>query len=343
MDRRAIMLGDLDLSRSRGLEIGPRQAPMVSKAEGPVLYVDYATTEELRAAQFDSSIDPATICEVDNVWGGRPLAQAEGAPFDYVVASHVIEHVPDLIGWLAELRAALKPGGVVGLAIPDRRFTFDRPRRESGLGEMVEAYLTEARRPSIAQVFDACAGATPVDAAAAWRGEPWGDPGAPLAQAPNALALARNLLEAPRYMDAHVWVFTPASFLQTIRTLAAMDLFPFTVEAFNPTPPGWGEFHVRLKAARRGDRAAIDRSIAAAQAAPVPEPPDLAALAAAREKAALQDERDVLAGSLAATQDELAAQVREAAALRAEREALLASRSWRLTAPLRALGARRKG
>lgn len=312
MSRRARMLGDLDLARSRGMEIGPRSAPMVTKAEGPVLYVDYAPTEELRAAQFDPSIDPGAICEVDIVWGTRPLAEAVGEPLDYVVASHVIEHVPDLIGWLAELRATLKPGGVLGLAIPDRRFTFDHLRRESGLAEMVEAYLSKRRQPSIAQVFDACAGAVAVDAAAAWRDGFTVDPDAPLAQGAGALKLAASLLDNPRYLDAHVWVFTPASLLANLRGMAAMGLLGFAVDAWSPTERGSIEFHVRLLAVEPGDpaiEAGFARARAAVDQAPSPGAPP----------------------------SELE---RDNAALRAQRDALLASRFWRWTAPLRRLAER---
>lgn len=302
------MLGDLDPARSRGLEIGPRSAPMVAKAEGPVLYVDYTTTEDLRAAQFDASIDPAAICEVDIVWGARPLAEEVAEPVDYVVASHVIEHVPDVIGWLAELRGALKPGGVLGLAIPDRRFTFDRLRADSSLAQMVEAFLLQRRQPSVGQIFDACAGAVPVEAGAAWAPGFAVDGGQPLAQAPGALKLAASLLTDPRYLDAHVWVFTPQSFLAALRGMAAMDLLPFTVAAFLPTERGSAEFHVRLQAADPSHKGAIQASLDQAQAA--------------LDRADSPDEAP-------------SPLLQELAALRAERDALLASRFWRWTAPLR--------
>jgi SAM-dependent methyltransferase len=200
MDRRKRLLGDLDLAHSTGLEIGPRHAPLVARTEGPVKYVDYTDTQSLRAAQFDPSIDVDKIVDVDIVWGERRLREAAGGEVDYVVASHVIEHVPDLIGWLHELREVLKPGGVLGLAVPDRRFTFDVLRRETDLAEVVEAYLTQSRRPSIRQVFDAASASAEVDVGAAWRGELAADPEAPLKGAPGALRLARSLKENPRYL-----------------------------------------------------------------------------------------------------------------------------------------------
>src|SRR5579859_744551 len=107
VDRRRKILGDIPLPTSWGLEIGPLHTPLVRRSESRVLYVDYASTEMLRA-NFRHPGDPGDIVDVDIVWGDRPLRECVGTLVDYVVASHVIEHVPDLIGWLLELRAVLK-------------------------------------------------------------------------------------------------------------------------------------------------------------------------------------------------------------------------------------------
>ena len=97
--RTAHMLGP-DGARGTGLEIGALHAPTLLKSEHDVLYVDYASTEVVKANQFDPSVNKVDIVDVDIVWGDRPLRQAAGRTVDFVVASHVIEHVPDLVGWL---------------------------------------------------------------------------------------------------------------------------------------------------------------------------------------------------------------------------------------------------
>jgi predicted SAM-dependent methyltransferase len=53
---------------------------------------------------------------------GRPLPFEDGA-VDWVYAEHLIEHVPlpTAIGWLAEVRRILAPGGVLRLTTPDLR------------------------------------------------------------------------------------------------------------------------------------------------------------------------------------------------------------------------------
>ena len=130
LGKRARMLGDIDVSQCLGIEIGALHAPMVQRSEGRVLYADYASTESLRANLRPPGVDPADVVDVDIVWDERRLCEAIPQPVDYILASHVAEHVPDLIGWPSELQATIKPAGVVGLAIPDRRYTFDSYRQE---------------------------------------------------------------------------------------------------------------------------------------------------------------------------------------------------------------------
>jgi ubiquinone/menaquinone biosynthesis C-methylase UbiE len=52
-------------------------------------------------------------------------AHAENLPFDddshdYIISSHVVEHIPDLIGAFLEWRRILKPGGIVFIIFPKK-------------------------------------------------------------------------------------------------------------------------------------------------------------------------------------------------------------------------------
>jgi SAM-dependent methyltransferase len=275
MNRRARILGDLDLARLKGLEIGPQHAPLVGKHESEVRYVDYATVEEIRAGWTKAHVlNPATFVDVDIVWGAVPLRDALPAAVDYIVASHVIEHVPDLVGWLAELRGALKDDGVACLAVPDRRFTFDLFRAESELSEVIEAHLTQRRQPSLRQVFDALSRTRPNAHADAWAS----DPKARLAPIPEKLQRAYETVKAlaadSRYFDTHCWVFTPRSFLDIVEGLHALGLMPFRLAHFAPTARGDLEFYTRLAPCDSPE--AITASIEAARTllATAPVPPE---------------------------------------------------------------------
>jgi len=167
------MLGGLNLATARGIEIGPLCRPIVDKAESQVLYVDHADTESLRR-KFASNpnVDVDKILDIDGVWGEQSLQDCLGdrADFDYVIAFHVMEHVPDLVGWLNEIDQVLRPGGLLCLAIPDRRYTFDYNRRSSGLADVIEAFVRKNRRPTPVQIFDALSKAAMVDLDEAWEG-----------------------------------------------------------------------------------------------------------------------------------------------------------------------------
>jgi hypothetical protein len=100
--RRGIILRHLDVRRLRGIEIGPLNRPLVQKSDGPVLYVDHAAKADLiEHYASDHAVNAANVVEVDAIWGQQTLTEALGGEiFDYVLASHVVEHIPDLITWL---------------------------------------------------------------------------------------------------------------------------------------------------------------------------------------------------------------------------------------------------
>jgi predicted SAM-dependent methyltransferase len=64
---------------------------------------------------------------------------------DYAVASHVVEHVPDLIDWLTEIASVLRSTGELRLIVPDKRFLFDIFRRETSLADVLLSYINNAR------------------------------------------------------------------------------------------------------------------------------------------------------------------------------------------------------
>jgi soluble lytic murein transglycosylase len=313
-----LLTGGRDVAICSGLEIGPRDAPLIRKADGPVLYADYADTATVRANLHGSGVDPAGVLDVDVVTGGGSLAAVMPHRVDYVVASHVAEHVPDLLGWLIDIHAVLNEGGTLGLAIPDRRFTFDRFRRESTIAEAVEAHLLGLTRPSLRQVFDSAWPAVAVGVEEAWRNAVPADSEARLARLKPALELVRRLQADPVYNDAHCWVFTPATFLDMLEQAARMELLPYSLLAFHPTELGGYEFYAVLRRAE-GDHVATTRESLAAARVLLSGWPAEAAYAEAHAP-------------------ELAAMRAENAALRAALAAMRGSRLWRATEPLRRVG-----
>lgn len=253
--RVAWLTHDIDVSSAEvGLEIGALDNPTPLPSALAVEYVDYAPTEALQAHPHEDTVRRSEIVRVDHVWpGSGSLADVcRRADFQFAIASHVIEHVPNVLGWFQGIHGALRPGGVFNLAIPDCRYTFDIRRKPSTLGEMVEAFLHGYTHPSVRQVFDHT-----YDASDVAPGAPW-SPDFDLRRTrrysgDQALALAfsqsRNVAAGGRYYDSHCWVFTPDTFLSLIEGATELGLFPFIISNMAPTQRGAFEFFVSFRKA----------------------------------------------------------------------------------------------
>jgi SAM-dependent methyltransferase len=258
-DRRSAILGDLDVRSLKGLEIGPLHNPLIKKTDGVVFYVDHVDANYLRQITKDPNISLDDIVDIDIICGDRPLKELVPQKMDYVVASHVIEHVPDMIGWLMDLHGALKDDGIICLAIPDRRFTYDLHRPESTAGELVEAYLLQARRPPARHLFDRVSLYAAYPKAQAWDIDMAVQLPSKEASLPEAYRLAERVATTSDYVDAHCWVFTPESFLEVVDRLVGLGLFPFSIEYFHATEYRDYEFYVRLR--KSNDTQAIVASL----------------------------------------------------------------------------------
>ena len=155
--RRQRILNTVDVSRGVGLEIGPLMAPIVTKdAAKRVYYLDHMSQKDLiEKYGHEPMVDTSKIEPVDFVVDKKSLKSSVGnMKFDYIVASHVIEHMPDLISWLQEVEEILKIGGVLALAIPDKRYTFDISRRTSTVNEVMVSYFDKLHHSSNVMMYD---------------------------------------------------------------------------------------------------------------------------------------------------------------------------------------------
>jgi len=112
--------------RGEGIEIGALQNSLHLPPNAHVRYVDRLPVEELQR-QYPN-IKPASMVPVDLVDDGETLAKIAPGQLDFVIANHFIEHCQNPIGTLRNMLRVLKLGGVLYLAIPDKRYTFDCDR-----------------------------------------------------------------------------------------------------------------------------------------------------------------------------------------------------------------------
>jgi SAM-dependent methyltransferase len=260
IERRSKLLEGLDLTHGKGLEIGALNRPLLRRPQNNVTYLDHADTLSLRGTYAgDPNVPPDDLVDVDIVWEGQKLESvAAGRRFDYAVASHVFEHVPDIVWWLSELCSVLVPFGQIRLAIPDKRFCFDFVRRETTIADVLAAWVSEKRRPDPRDILDFWGHYRAVDSQAAWRGEYPADTAFHTHEVAAALQRCRDAIAHETYHDVHCTVCTPQSFADVMCQLAALRLLPFGCTQIYGTAPGDCEFFVHLL--KMDDVDAIEKS-----------------------------------------------------------------------------------
>ncbi len=127
-----------------GLEIGALHNPLSVPADVTVRYVDRLTLEELR--RHYPELDRTSIAAPDIIDNGEILASLPDASFDFVIANHMIEHSQDPITALKNWLRVIKPGGIVYLAVPDKRYTFDKDRPITSIDHLMRDYRDGGQR-----------------------------------------------------------------------------------------------------------------------------------------------------------------------------------------------------
>ena len=248
--RNTKLLGGVDVARHEGIEIRPLDCPVVRAEQGRISYADFYPTEGLKVRySSDPRIRVENMVRIDYVLDMGALPESVGLTrkFNYAVASHVIEHVPDMIGFLIGVTQMLRPGGLICLAIPDKRYTSDYFRNTDVLADVVDAHIRKLRQPSIRQVFDHFANAAEVPVLSAWNGTLHKEHLRRAHSLPEAMKMARLAEAADQSVDCRCHVFTPESFFEVLRGCFELGLLWAEVARFWATEPNEQEFFVILR------------------------------------------------------------------------------------------------
>ena len=231
MDSRHKALEGLELRSLNILEIGPLNRPLVPRSSRyAVYYADHCSTDVLRRKYSGNPDVPVDdIVSVDFDLSLLPIRETTkvAGKFDLVVASHVIEHVPDFVGWLRDIADCLLPGGILALVVPDKRYSFDVFRRETEAWMIDEAAEERRTRPSLRQVIEHFTCTVSANTAAMWE-----DPSASSGFRPSISIEAIESL----YIDAHCWIITPQRFISLMKhsiVTYGIPLEEFRVEETN--------------------------------------------------------------------------------------------------------------
>jgi SAM-dependent methyltransferase len=141
--------------RGRGVEIGAAQRPIeVNPAYCSVIYLDRLSASQLRE-RFpeigDQEITPPDIiCDVA-VTG---LSFIRDGQLDFVIASHLLEHLPNPLGFLLDCHRVLRESGTLLLIVPDKNYTFDRDRNITPLEHIIDDLKNNTKTIDKAHLVD---------------------------------------------------------------------------------------------------------------------------------------------------------------------------------------------
>ena len=236
MTRNTILLERLKKD-GNGLEIGPCHRPAAPKKEGfNVEIVDHLSRDGLLSKYKDRQLDLDAVEEVDHIWTGQSYVELTGRKkhYDWIIASHVIEHTPDLIGFLKECDSVLNDEGVVSLAVPDKRYCFDYYRPISSLSRVIDCHLSENRIHSAGTVAEYYLNVVKKSGIGAWDANTEGECNF-IHTLEHAVQGMNKVKKHGIYIDVHAWCFVPHSFRLLIKDLCDLGLIPFREVSFTAT------------------------------------------------------------------------------------------------------------
>jgi predicted SAM-dependent methyltransferase len=189
-----------------GIEIGALHQPLVVPPGAAVRYVDRHDVDDLR--RHYPELEQLDLVTVDIVTDGEKLAGIEDESQDFVIANHFIEHTQDPISTIESHLRVLRPGGILYVAVPDKRHTFDIDRDVTPLGHLIR---DRQDGPSWSRDQHYLEWARHVD------------------KASDPEAHARELESADYSIHFHVW--TPDAFVELLDHARTVEELPFeTVE-----------------------------------------------------------------------------------------------------------------
>jgi SAM-dependent methyltransferase len=204
----------IEVSSAKILEIGALDNPTFHKAEANIFYLDWFSQAELYLKhQYNNPQKAENLVEVDFVVKDKNFHKSINQEFDLVIANHVIEHIPNIIGWFNNVSSLLKNDGFLFLSVPHKEYTFDKIRNLTSLSQIIRNYDEDLNIPTIYQVFEHLYFYRPISALDVWKG----DFQELLNQkrfttAFEALELARSEVSRKGYVDVHCNIFDFYSF-----------------------------------------------------------------------------------------------------------------------------------
>ena len=192
-----------------GIEVGALHHPLALPAGAHATYVDRMTEAELR--RHYPELKGEKFAPITVIGNAEDLSSFGDNSLDFVIANHLLEHLENPIRALTEFHRVLHPDGVLYLALPDPRITFDRDRQLTALDHLIDEYRHGTNKTRRAHYLD---WALNVD------------------KHPEPEAHAARLDEMDYSIHFHVWL--PDTFLEFLLAAKREGRLDFELAAYAP-------------------------------------------------------------------------------------------------------------
>lgn len=172
-------------------------------------------------------IKPIYVDKFHEFAGERCLAdfygEACGLPFhsnslDYVASSHVLEHVANPVKAICEWYRVLKPGGMMYVVVPDRRYTWDHNRPLTSVAHMLDDYTRDTTDCDATHIDDFVGN---VD----WSTySPATNPADVPAEKQRLKQVYHDAVADGRIINIHFHVFEPSNVIELFKAVATFPL-----------------------------------------------------------------------------------------------------------------------
>ncbi|HXE96658.1 MAG TPA: hypothetical protein VN642_09655 [Dongiaceae bacterium] len=223
--------------RGHGVEIGPSHNPIAPKRAGfKVDIIDHTDRSGLLEKYKEHGVNLDNIEEVDFIWSGEKYSEITGRSryYDWVIASHVIEHVPDFISFINGCHEILNGRGVLILAVPDSTRCFDYFRQITSISGIIDAHISGNKIHTVGTAVDHVLNVCTMDGNITWNTMSNGEFRF-MHSMSDAKSHFEQAAEGVTYLDYHAWCFTPHSFRILIEDLYNLGLICVREVTFIPT------------------------------------------------------------------------------------------------------------
>jgi len=219
-----------------GLEIGPSLNPAVTKKDGyNVKILDHLSESELKEKYKHR--DLTNIESVDYVWKGESYRSiiGEDVYFDWIIASHVIEHTTDMITFFNQCSNLLTSTGIISLAIPDHRYCFDHYRVKSSLAQVIDSFHFKNTKHTIGSIAEHYLNAVKNKGRLAWSKARTDNEYSLCFTTSQAIAKIKTNVASKDYIDVHNWKLTPNHFQSIIVDLNLLGYIDLKLKSISRT------------------------------------------------------------------------------------------------------------